>query len=359
MTHMAQLGCPSGYMAVVYRRGGDHPTYNLRGLTQVNWSRKLDAISTAQVTIAKMSAGADCCAGIGQTQPWSHELGIFRDNDLMWQGPVQTITEDKDYVTITAADVVAWMGVRYNRDAYDFINSGMDQTDIALYFINQAFAPDDPHVREFVVSRPTGATYQAPQHNAYTTTWGAALDDLAKQDLDYTTVGRRIIVGGDLSPLSPHLALSDTAFLANLQVIMDGGQLATRFCASGQEGANVACVGGVDKFYGLVERMVSADSITSEWDALYNAQSEYNVSYPQPVVITVPSGASLADTAPIGIDQLVCGARIDVALESFCRDIGQPMRLTSVNVAWDGQFETVGVNLDPFVGSSRTAVLGQ
>ena len=358
MSHLAQLGCPNQYSAVIFRRKGDHPTFNLRGLTQVTWSRKLDAVSTATVTIAKMSAGADCCTGIGQTQPWSHELGIFRDNDLMWQGPIQTIIEDKDFVTITASDVVAWMNVRYNRDAYDFTNTGTDQTDIAVFFINQAFTPDDPHVREYVISLPTGATYQAPQHNAYTTTWGAALDDLAKQDLDYTTVGRRIIVGGELSTLTPHMALSDSAFLTNLQVVMDGNQLATRYCAAGQEGANVTCVGGVDDFYGLVERLVSADSITSEWDALYTAQSEYNVSYPQPVVITVPSGASLADAAPVGIDQLICGARIDVSLTSFCRDIAQPMRLTGLNVAWDGQFETVGVNLDPFVGSSRTAVLG-
>lgn len=353
-----QLGCPSGYGAVIFRRGGDHPTFSLRGLTALSWSRRLDAISTAQVQIAKMTAGPTCCSELGQTQPWSHELGIFRDNQLMWQGPVQSIVEDKDFVTVAAADVLAWMQVRLNRTDVEFIDTDIDQTDIAVYFINQAFAPDDPHVTEYVVTVPTGATAQVQRKAAYTTTWFAALDELSKQDVDYTTVGRRILVGGDLSALSPRMALSDAAFVNNVEVIMDGANLATKFCASGQEGANLVCVGGVDPFYGLVERIVSADSITADYLARYNAQSEYNVHYPQPIVITVPSDASLTDAAPIGIDQLVCGARIDVALTSFCRDIAQPMRLSGMSAAWDGQFETVNVTLEPFTGSNRTAVLG-
>lgn len=353
-----QLGCPSSYMGVILRRGGDHPTFNLRGLTAVTWTRKLDGVSTASVQIAKMTAGPDCCAKIGTTQPWSHELAIYRGQDMVWTGPVQLITEDRDYVTIQAADVLSWMSVRYNHVAYSFINSGVDQTDIALYYINQAFLEDDPHVREYVLSTPTGASFQVQEQAAWTTNWYTALENLGKQDLDYTTIGRRILIGGDLSVFGPRIALSDAAFLTDLEVIQDGNQLATRYCASGQEGANVACVGGVDAFYGLVERMVSADSITSVGEAQFNARQYLNVSYPQPVVISVPSGASLADTAPMGIDELVCGIRVDVGLSSFCRDIGQPMRLSACSVDWDGQFETVSVTLEPFVGSNRTAVVG-
>lgn len=355
---MTRLGCPNTYQVVVFRRGGDHPTFTLKGVTQLGWTRKLDGISTASATLAKQAAGPTCCADIGNSQPWSHELGFYRDGDLMWQGPIQFISEDKDFITIQAADVLAWMQVRYNREAFDFINSDADQTDIAHYFIDQAFMFDDPHVREYVVAVPTGATYQAQAHNRYTITWFEALDDIGKQDLDYTTVGRRILIGGELSTLTPPLALTDVSFVDNVTLIQDGSQLATRYCAAGQEGANVACVGGVDAFYGLVERMVTADSITSNAVAEFTASSLRNAAYPQPVVIAVPSGASLADTAPVGIDQLICGARIDVALTSFCRELAQPMRLAALDVSWDGQFETVAVNLDPFVGPSRTAIIG-
>lgn len=353
----AQLGCPSQYSAVIFRRGGDHPTFSLRGVTQINWTRKLDGISTASVSLSKMSAGSDCCADISDSQPWSHELGVFRDSELVWQGPVQVITEDKDFITIRAADVIAWMTVRLNQTAYDFINSGLDQTEIARYFINEAFAPDDPHVREYVLSVPTGSTYQAPARAAYTTTWFAALDDIAKQALDYTTVGRRILIGGELSTLTPPLALSDTAFVNNVNLIQDGSQLATQYCATGQEGANLACVGGVDPFYGLVQRIVSADSITDEFIAQFNAQALLDSAYPQPLIISIPDGASLSQNAPAPIDQLVCGARIDVGMPSFCRDVSQRMRLASLSVTWDGLIETVAVSLDPFVGPSRTAIL--
>jgi hypothetical protein len=354
----ATLGCPGEYNAVIFFRGGGRPTFTLRGVTALSWTRKLDGVSTASVSVVKMSSSADCCAEIGTTQPWSHELALYRDNDLVWQGPVQIITEDNNVVTIQAADVVAWMSVRINHIAFDFNNSGVDQTDMAMFYISQAFAQDDPNVLDHIVALPTGRIMNGSATNAYTTTWFNALDTLAKQDLDYTTVGRRILLGGDLSVLMPRLALSDRSFLTNLQLIQDGTQLATRFCANGSEGANNQCVGGVDTFYGLVERMVTAESINSDAEAIYNARSELDVSYPQPLVIQVPSGASLTDSAPVTMESLICGARIDVSLTSFCREIAQPMRLTSLDVSWNGQLETVAVTLDPFRGSSRTAVQG-
>lgn len=356
---MSRLGCPQTYGAVIFRRGGDHPTYTLRGVMELSWTRKLDGISTAAVKVAKMAAGRDCCAEIGGTQPWSHELGIFRDNDIVWQGPIQSMAEDKDFVSISAADVVAWMQVRINRTDIEFVNSGKDQTDIAVYYINQAFAADDPHVREYVVSIPTGSSTQVQKKQAYTSTWFAALDELSRQDLDYTTVGRRILVGGDLSQLVPRLTLADSAFVNNVELVMDGAQLATRYCASGQQGAPLACVGDVDPHYGLVERIVTADSITEQWNAQYTAQSEYNVHYPLPQVISIPTGSSLVDTAPVGIDQLICGARIDVALTTFCHDMAQPMRLSGLSVSWDGKFENVAATLEPYHGLNRTAVLGE
>lgn len=346
-----RLGCPASYTAAVFRRGGTHVLATLSGLTDLSWQRRLDAISTASVEVAKEQAGSDCCAHIGATQPWSHELGIYREDALVWQGPIQTITEDADTITIDAADVIAWMQVRLIRDAYDFTDSGKDQTEMAVYMIEQAYWPDDNHVREFVLSAPTGASANPQKRDPYTATWYDALSDLVQLNVDYTTVGRRILIGGDLSALTPPLSLADSSFLGNLQLILDGSYLATRYCATGQQGNPVGCYGGVDDFYGLVERVTSADSITTQWDADFTAQSERNAAYPLPLVVTLPSDASLNETAPVSINELVCGARVDLGLTTFCRNIRQRMRLSGVSAAWDGSFEKVGITLEPAQGS--------
>ena len=69
-------------------------------ITELTWGRKLGDYSEAHVTAAKRNLPRDCLGALadavnaaGQiTHPgahsWSHELTIYRDGGIVWQGPL-------------------------------------------------------------------------------------------------------------------------------------------------------------------------------------------------------------------------------------------------------------------------------
>src|SRR5690606_993096 len=103
---------------------------------------------------------------------------------------------------------------------------------IAAALIRDGFAPDDPgHL--VTVIEPT----RIHGHREYFTDVGQTGDHLralAETGLDYTTVGRRILLMGE-----DHCArvgsLTDEDFPSGLEIAEDGASLATRVVLHGQE----------------------------------------------------------------------------------------------------------------------------
>lgn len=97
---MGTLGCATSYQAVIHWQGGKRLFAVLDAVTEVTWARKLDDYSEASVKLAKPALSPLCWSKIAAQydndgmllrpgiEPWAHELSIYRDHGLVWQGPV-------------------------------------------------------------------------------------------------------------------------------------------------------------------------------------------------------------------------------------------------------------------------------
>jgi hypothetical protein len=46
---------------------------------------------------------------VGQIEPYAHELSLYRDSELVWQGPVTRTVENRTTFTVEAKDVTEWL----------------------------------------------------------------------------------------------------------------------------------------------------------------------------------------------------------------------------------------------------------
>lgn len=350
------LGCATKYSAQVHYRGRDGQLRLYRaidGITSVAWGRRLNDVSTASITVSKAQAGSDCCGAIGALEPWGHELSLYRDGKLVWQGPILEIEEGTldDAVTISAVDVIGWLSVRTVGRSQYFFNYTVPY--MLWWILNEALSIDDPAVLPFyqLVNPITG-----PTGERNVTTDALALDEwteIAKMGADYTTVGRRVI----MRPPTPWNAtrpayINERHFLGNLKVRRSGRDFATRAVMIGEgtaAGQPPTRADVTDQFYGLVEKVFKADKQTN-WPTVdlmaSQALSAYN---PMPNFLIVPDGSALSPNTPLSVDDLVCGAQWNVSTESTCRKIRQAMRLTKVDGSWSSTgTEKIGVSLIPY-----------
>jgi hypothetical protein len=337
---MGELGtCAGQYRVMVSDVGGGRFVGELP-VESVQWQRVLDATSEASVRV-RHAAAPDCCGVLGDIRAWRSELVILRCDQPVWSGPVQTVTYGRDYTTVVARDVTAWLAHRLVHTAHSH-PAGTDLSAIANALIADAFAPHDPQVVDYVITSPTGITTE----RAYAADTGPVLDhlgELAKTGLDWTALGHRIVLGRAPWSRIPALACSD--FLGELVVTEDGYASLTRsvVVGSGVTGES----GGVHSYYGLLESVEAQDGITTIAAAQTRAKAVLAGAAPNPLIVSPPQGVQLSPLAAVGIDDLVAGALVPVVLECVCRPTRTDLVLRDVTVTAGGGSESVSVTLAP------------
>src|SRR5690606_28272131 len=116
-----RLGCAETYSAAVHLRGGRvlWTPLDTEGITALSWGRKLGDYSEASVTVAKKDLPRECLQRLADTvnetgritpgvHVWSHELSIYRDGRLVWQGPIIQPQESRTEITLDARDALFW-----------------------------------------------------------------------------------------------------------------------------------------------------------------------------------------------------------------------------------------------------------
>ena len=133
-----RLGCASEYNVFVTMN--DRVTLLPEIVDEVGWSqldfnRVLDDISEASVTLPDALGGVRCAARLGGLVPWRFGLRIERDAQLVWQGPVTSISRPTsdgravDSLRVTANDLFARFKRRLaTRTTEDFI--GVDAAEM-------------------------------------------------------------------------------------------------------------------------------------------------------------------------------------------------------------------------------------
>lgn len=327
------------------------------------YDRKLDDDSEFELSLHLTgdSNGIACCEYLSDTRTWHHELMVVRNGETVWgPGPLVTITIQREIAHLVARDIIAWLDVRLVHNDYDFHQ--VDLTTIAETIIVDALtmgkaatlpAKDrDACILDFATFVPSGKLGDR-QITKNQQTGGEVLRALAADGLDFTVVNRSLYVGADFAfgPIGP---LRDEDFLVDLEVTEHGLAAATHQYVAGGVGRTGEC-GGVDDYFGLIERAVEgqAASITqSELDRM--ACERLATSNPPPLTVNVPSGAGLAPTAPVCPATLVPGTLVDLDIQDLCRPALVRQRITAVEFRADENGELVGVTIAP-IGESQLA----
>jgi hypothetical protein len=367
----ATLGCGK-HTVEVYRRGGVERVGVLGSISHLDWERKRDDISTAEVVISGWDV--DCGNLLARLQTWAYELVIWRDNgfskDRVWEGPITLLTYQRDKVTIDAKDVMGYAYRRIIKQQMNDTGSGHGTTvvDRARRVLQNVFAPDDPNILSYlqVLSRSDDAM-QYRSTPAYSRTAFEEIDDMAANaGLDYAAVGRSILLWGtkhrigtlpefrdaDLgdSPIVSEYGMS----MANVYSVSDG---------NGIHGEANRLVSGNDETYGLVEMLSSTWASDSEEETGTYTQeglatviesfedfADRSISnrYPPPVIVRVPDNTTLNPDTVISIQHLVPGVVVPLRSNGTLRSVVASQKLDAVKVVEEAGKETVSITLSPF-----------
>lgn len=348
---MAELGCADSYTVAFTDNRGQQQQGPALEPSAVDWSRLLDDTSEATVTVP--ISGAECCGTVGSARSWCHDLAIWRNGrmgsgELVWQGPVVHLTHAARESTIVARDVSAWLNRLPVNSLLDFTATGSgaaDLSDIAAAVIRDGFGFFDPGVLQYLLISPSGVTGER-RYEPLTSYAGEHLAELGRTGIDWTVLGHRIIVGGEVPRARARLPqLGDDHFLGELTVVEDGLAAATRAIVIGEGVA--ADVGGIGEC-GPLTRIVKEEAIKDQASADYEAASIVAAGSPTPLIVSVPDGAQLAPEAPVRIADLVPGAVAPVTSQRTCYTVNTDLRLIRLSVSWrPGQGEAVKVTMAP------------
>ena len=335
----AELGCNARYTAHVVDQGGQIVA-TLDNLSEIEWYRVINDTSTGR---AVAMTDAECCERLGRIRSWRHSLEIFRSGVFVWSGPVIRVQWRQGSVEILANDFTAWLARRVPHSTYRF--DDVDMISVAETLIDDAFLMHDPghQVISLGRSRVSGArTYY--QGIGHTLDW---LVDLSENGgLDFTSVGQQIILLPD-EFADPVGRLSDTDLPEGLTVTEDGTEIATRWHVYGRDGSGVYGVsGGIDPYYGLIERSVQDDSVTTDGSAEQAARARVLASS-SPSVFIDTQEVTLSPEAGVDVSHLIPGWTLDVTSVSTCRDITDRLKITGVHARDSDDGERLSVQVGP------------
>lgn len=348
-----RLGCADEYTCNIVDRGGN-PSLTAEGLpvSQVEWGRQLDATSTATLTIPTGEA-PECCGILADVRAGRHEVVIWRDDEKVWEGPIVDIRTGRDQVVINAQDVTAYLARHTipSRMCWGDSDTGTEGEPcdrppeelgtIALEVLQAALGEHaDEDVLPYLIVNPVGETGER-DFEPYTYA-SDILEDLGRTTLDYTAIGRRIVIGGPLT-FGTLAQLRCDSFAGDVESWEDATIAATRVIVRGDDVVGIASVD--DPYYGVMDLVVEDDTILDQTSADFAARQILATSRPPLVYVVTPSGSELSTDAPVCINQLVPGALVPVYLDCTCRPAVTVLRLTSVSVTYDNTGEHVKIAL--------------
>lgn len=371
---LTNLGCATKYTALIHWRGGARPYDGgeLVELTDVKWGRTINDVSEASATVLASDVSSGCWKALKKVAPWVHELTLYRDSELVWQGPITRTTRTARAITFEAKDVFAWFDKLVNTYRVTYTQATPDELgrrsgnivyiarnhirlNMTLSSLNGT--QDYAGIMDYIVAMESGLPTITVEKDGSSnrTVWTAFLGDIlrewTKRGLAWTTVGRSLVLRGkpnSSARAQGRLTLDD--FLGDVEIITDGEQAATYGFATTQQGQDISDgktvgagrwatpYGRLDALAILQEEKISdAELRGAAWEAQAGR-------YPAPVTISVPDGAQVSPEAPVTVRQLVPGERFDV----FAGDeLEQGFILSDVETTWQNQSEKVAITLVP------------
>lgn len=351
------------HTAYLFDRGGRNRLQKLTPPVQVAWQRLRDDVSAASVQLAS----PDCLDNVEHIEPGRHELVVFRGEDRVWEGPVSLVRWEQDTVTVEAKDVMFYTQRLISRSGYNNAYPNVDTTvNRALGLLSTELprmeALDPPvNVLPHVISyHHVDDARTAKRTIRFQMTVFEDIDDLAaKSGIDYTVVGRSIVIHDTHVPIGRTPTMTDADINGDVIVTAYGNELATFAAVTGAEGkygwAAQPGVGsdGVHDYYGIWEILDDAydeeGDATAPTQAELRSQAQRNLSgrIPTPVTVRIPDGSSLSPTSSIPLDKLVPGVQVPLLATLTGRKLSQVQKLDKLDVVETSAGEEIRVTLSP------------
>lgn len=347
-TVTGRLGC-GHHVVRLQDRGGAVVNAEV-AFESLNYRRRVDDMTDARVTIgASGLAGERCCLALSNLRAWQHEVAVVRDDVAdTWVG----VVGDPDYgggqVTVPARDLFQWMERRDLPHDRTFVAT--DLAEVFRQYVLDALERD-PSPNIDVDMHTSGTTGDRSIEAAAHRRAADELRELARSGVDFTMIGRRMLVGGQELPLPPLPLLTD-AMVDDPHLVVRGLDAVSEATVIGATDENSRAphsgtAGGVDADIGLVQTTTTESSIKDDASCEAAAQSRVDLLSGSAEFVT----AVLRPEAAVAFTDLVPGARWPVAIHVECRLVEATFRLAevevTVNVGDDGQTEEVKVTLEP------------
>jgi hypothetical protein len=349
------MGCEK-HTAFLFDRGGLTRIIALDPMVSVSWGRVRDDISMARVVLSS----PECTEIVAEVEAGRHELVIYRGQQRIWEGPITLVIYQRTTVTIEARDVMHYAYRTIMRSAYNNAYPNVTKvTTRAKTIMNTELARKEAlsppiNVLPFmkVLERPDDAGTSRSTIAFQKTVFDDVDDMAAKSGLDYTTVGRSVIIHDTDIALGRTAPLTEQDIIGDVIVTQYGMELATFAAVSGGNGM-FGYTGGTDPYYGLVE--ILDDAYDEDEGGEPPTQNELNSQAirnlkgrnPTPITVRVPDGSRLNPNSPVTIDELVPGVQVPLLATLTGRRFSQMQKLDKLQVTEDESGEQIQITLSP------------
>lgn len=372
--------CIERHRLSIYDRGGSRRVHNLVDVASVEWERSRDTKSSATFSLTGRSCVEqadiirDIASGAGR-----YELVIHRGDDRVWEGPIRRVGTLRDRAVILATDVKEYMDRTSLSKAWPNADGGGPALmgdrleEIISYELTEPYAMETNsgavivprwegllqpiNVLPFLTVYP-GTVLTRSETVDFEMMLGEHIDNLVDGGMDFTVVGRRMIIWDSALSIGQTRRLTDADFYGDIEVIRYASEhwaishlSASRDDDSGVRGVGHA--GAEDDYYGVWENVVSMQSEESSDDPTQlelNSQAQRDILHrsPVPLEVHIPDGVGIRLSHDLTIQHLVPGVIMPVVTDQNIQRVTQPQRLDHVKVTETASGETVQVSLSPF-----------
>lgn len=327
------IGCGE-YTAFLTLRGGGPLLYQIP-FTALDFNYQLDDSSSGSISLPTTGHHRSvCCDILNVAEPWKHEVRVFRDGEQVFVGPLLTINVTQDGGRLGFRDLFYWTERRFlSNDAF-FAD---DASTVFRQVFEMAMAPDPSPDIEIIVHE-AGIRIERNLLGSEFHRAADLLREFARSAVDFTVIGRKIIVGGK-ELFDPAVGVGRPLLIhdggvKSYDISKDGGQFATDVAVFGEavlQGAENRIVGRAQRSisdYGLVQQSFAELLITDVGTANNNALSRVLQMQPVPVRVNV----QLSPDAAFQFKDIIAGRRADVRLSQGCIEVMDIMRCNDVKV---------------------------
>lgn len=367
--------CIDRHSVYIADRGGMRRVGQLVDVSQITWDRRRDETSEAQVIVQ-----GDACSRqaslLRDIEPKRSELVIYRDNERVWEGPVNRVGWHADWVEIVARDVTDYLFHRPLSIAWD--NSYPDVTEVTTrmgeiieYELTNPFTfladdgvtpvqfpawedidPPANIVDHVVIHHFPNEARTSASTTPFQMTVGEHLDNFARSGgIDYTTVGRSIHVWDVSRSIGQGRTLTEADFFGEVIVTAYGSDFASAAFTVAEDG-RFGGAGEPEDYYGPWAKIFTVydeDETNPPTQADLNSQARRNLvgRNPVPIEVRVPDNSSLRLSPGLGFEHLVPGTYFPLLATLNARRVSQMQKLHRVVVKETPEGENISVTFIP------------